>query len=128
QRRVAGHGAGVAEAEIDVAMSVHVEKLGAVSLAHERRKSAGPFGHPVHGDSAQQRFAGALEQGLDLGRSSMNFFCSDCIKDCRRSRLIAGIHLPKLSRSLHFEELAIVVEQNLAVKRRLLYASSAREN
>ena len=69
RRRVAGHGPSVAKTEIDVAMPVHVEKFGAVSLAHERRKSAGPFGHPVHGDSAQQRFAGALEQGLDLGRS-----------------------------------------------------------
>ena len=61
---MACHCAGVAEAEVDVAISVHVEKLGAASVAHERWKSAGPFGHPVHGHSAEQRLAGALKQGL----------------------------------------------------------------
>ncbi len=74
RRRVAGHGAGVAEAEIDVAMPVHVEQLGAVSLAHERRESAGPFCHPIHGHSAKQRFAGALEQGPRFGPFVNEFF------------------------------------------------------
>src|SRR5215469_4889586 len=34
------------------------------------------------------------KRAADLGRSEMNFFCSDCIKEERRSRLIGGIHSP----------------------------------
>src|SRR5713226_7230298 len=52
-------------------------------------------------------------RAFDLGRSSMNFFCSDCIRNCRRSRSIEGIHLPKLSRSLHSKKVPIVAEPSL---------------
>ena len=64
--RVARHGPSVAEAEIDVAMAVHVQKLGTMSFADEGRESAGPFCHPVHGHTAEQRLASTLEQGLGL--------------------------------------------------------------
>ena len=65
--RMAGHGAGVAQAEIDVAVAVHIVEVRALGLADEGRESAGPLDHPVHGHAAQQRFAGAFEQSLGLG-------------------------------------------------------------
>jgi hypothetical protein len=63
---MASHCPSIAEAEIEVAMAVHVQELGAVSFGHKWRERAGPFCHPVHGHAAKQRFAGALEQGLGL--------------------------------------------------------------
>ena len=39
-------------------------------------------------------FRARSKRAADLGRSEMNFFCSDCIKEERRSRLIGGIHSP----------------------------------
>ena len=65
--RMPGHGAGVAQAEVDVAVAVHVVEVRALGFADEGRKSAGPLDHPVHGHAAEQRFAGTLEQGLGLG-------------------------------------------------------------
>ncbi len=60
--RVSRHGAGIAEAQVDVAMAVDVEELGAPRLAHERREGARPFRHPVHGHAPEQRLARALKQ------------------------------------------------------------------
>jgi hypothetical protein len=51
--RVAGHRAGIAEAEIDVTVAVDVEELGAPRFTHERRECAGPLRHPVHGHAAE---------------------------------------------------------------------------
>ena len=65
--RMPGHGAGVAQAEVDVTKPVHIIELRALGLAHERRESAGPFDHPVHGHAAEQRFAGTLEQSFGFG-------------------------------------------------------------
>jgi hypothetical protein len=68
------------------------------------------------GTPPSRDFRARSNKAFDLGRSSMNFFCSDNINDCRWSRSIEGIHLPKLSRRLHSEEVAILVEQRLVVK------------
>jgi hypothetical protein len=64
---VTGHGASVTEAEVDVTMTVNVEKMCALYFANERRKGTSPFRHPVHGHTAQQRFAGSFEQCFGLG-------------------------------------------------------------
>ena len=40
----------------------------------------------VHGDLRARS-----KRALDLGRSSTNFFCSRAMRDCRFSRLIAGM-------------------------------------
>ena len=53
--RVAGHGAGVAEAEIDVVVAVDVGEVRALGGFYEDGKGAGPFFHPVHGDAAEER-------------------------------------------------------------------------
>jgi hypothetical protein len=63
---VAGHGSGVAEAEVGVAVAVDVEEVRSLRLANEWREGAGPFHHPVHGHAGQQRLARALEQHLRL--------------------------------------------------------------
>jgi hypothetical protein len=61
---VAGHGSGVAEAEVGVAVAVDVEEVRALGLAHEGRKCSGPLDHPVHGDASEQRLAGAFEESF----------------------------------------------------------------
>ena len=87
--RVSGHGSGIAQAEIDVAVPVDVEEVRALCLAHKRRKGSSPFRHPVHGYAAQAAICCARSnRAFDLGRSSTNFFCSRCIRDCRRERSI----------------------------------------
>ena len=66
KRRMPRHRPGVAQAEIDVAMAVDIVEMRALGLAHKRRECARPLEHPVHGDAAQQRLAGALEQRFRL--------------------------------------------------------------
>src|SRR5260370_20000150 len=58
--RVAGHGAGVAEAEIDIIAAVHVGKVCAFGGFDEDGESASPFFHPVHGDAAEEGGLSAL--------------------------------------------------------------------
>src|SRR5712664_701493 len=58
--RVAGHGAGVAEAEVDVIAAVHVGKVRAFGGFDEHGESAGPFFHPVHGNAAEEGGLSAL--------------------------------------------------------------------
>src|ERR1700683_862604 len=62
---VSGHGAGVAEAEIDVIVAVNILEMRAVSFGDEDGKFAGPLFHPVHGDAAEEGFLGA---GVESGR------------------------------------------------------------
>ena len=57
--RVAGHGAGVAEAEVDVVAAVDVGEMRAAGGFYEDGEGAGPFVHPVHGDAAEERGLGA---------------------------------------------------------------------
>ena len=57
--RVAGHGAGVAQAEVNVIVTVHILEMRAVGFGNEDGKFAGPFFHPVHGYAAQEGFLGA---------------------------------------------------------------------
>ena len=54
RRRVTGHRAGVAEAEVDVVDAVDVDEVGAVRRIDEDRERARPAGHPVHRHSTQQ--------------------------------------------------------------------------
>ena len=67
RRGMPGHGSGVAQAEIDVAMSVDIKDFGAVSLAYERGECAGPLGHPIHGNAAEEGFVGAVEERFGFG-------------------------------------------------------------
>ncbi len=61
-RRVPGHRTGIAEAEIEVAVPVHVGEVGAPPFLYEHRKATGPLGHPVHRHPFQQVRPGALRQ------------------------------------------------------------------
>ena len=61
-----GHGAGVAEAQVDVAVTVHVIEMRALRFANEGWKRSGPLDHPVHGNAGEQRFLATLKQGLRL--------------------------------------------------------------
>ena len=61
-RRVPGHRARVAEAEVDVLVAVDVDDPCALRLLDEDRESARPASHPAHRDAEQERGAGALAQ------------------------------------------------------------------
>ena len=73
---MAGHGAGVTEAEVDVMVAVDVGETRAVGFGDEDRKFAGPFFHPVHGDAAEEGFLGAFVErgGFGMGRDEIIFF------------------------------------------------------
>ena len=60
-----GHGAGVAQAEINVIVAVDILEMRAVGFGDEDGKFAGPLFHPVHGDAAEEGFLGA---GVKSGR------------------------------------------------------------
>jgi hypothetical protein len=62
RRRVAGHRAGVAEREVDVAVAVDVLDGRAARRRRVHRMAADPLRHPGHRHAAEQRAAGALEQ------------------------------------------------------------------
>ena len=64
---MASHRAGVAEAEVSVAVAVDIEEVRTLRLAHKWREGPRPFHHPVHGHTGQQRFARTLKQRLRLG-------------------------------------------------------------
>ena len=66
-RRVAGHRAGVAEAEVDVAATVDIGEMGALRGFYEEWEWAGPFLHPVHGHPTEQRGQRALIKSGRLG-------------------------------------------------------------
>ena len=59
---VAGHGAGVAEGEVDVLVSVDVHEPVAVRPVQVEREATAPLVHPGHGDPAEE-VSGLLEQG-----------------------------------------------------------------
>ena len=61
--RMAGHGAGVAEAEVDVLAIVYIGEVSALGALDKDRKRAGPLFHPVHGDAAEERVLGAAVEG-----------------------------------------------------------------
>ena len=60
RRAVAGHRAGVAEAEVDVVVAVDVVEVGARGVLHVEREGARPLHHPVHRDAGEERTPGAL--------------------------------------------------------------------
>ena len=75
-RRVAGHGARVAEAEVEVPVAVHVAEVRALRVFDEEGESACPPHHPVHGHAAEKARPRAIEQrpGLRvLRRESLLF-------------------------------------------------------
>ncbi|MNT86094.1 hypothetical protein D3C72_2263420 [compost metagenome] len=57
------HAAGVAEAEVDVLVAVHVMEARALGPVDEQRAGGRPVGHPVHRHAAEQRMASALAEG-----------------------------------------------------------------
>jgi hypothetical protein len=59
-RAVAGHRAGVAQAEVDVLVSVDAGEPGTGGLIDEQGKRAGPFDHPVHRHAVEEGRLGAL--------------------------------------------------------------------
>ena len=61
-RGVPGHGAGVAEAEVDVLVPVDAGEPGAVRLGHVGRERARPARHPVHGDAVEHVRLRPLEE------------------------------------------------------------------
>ena len=61
-RRVAGHRARVAEAEVDVLVAVDVDDPRSSRLLDEHGEVPGPARHPAHRDAEQERGAGALAQ------------------------------------------------------------------
>ncbi len=61
--RVTEHAAGVAQAEVDVLMTVHVEEACALGALDEQRHRCRPVGHPVHRHAAVQRMACTFGQG-----------------------------------------------------------------
>src|SRR5260370_26402829 len=65
--RVAGHGAGVAEAKVDVFAAVDGNEMRAFGGFDEDREWARPFFHPVHGDAAEEGGLGALVEGGGVG-------------------------------------------------------------
>src|SRR5271154_3749024 len=77
--RMASHGAGVTEAEVDVVVTVDVGDGGAVGFGDENRKFAGPFFHPVHGDAAEEGFLGAFAErgGFGMSRDEIIFFAGE---------------------------------------------------
>src|SRR6266403_5449550 len=66
--RVAGHGAGVAEAEVNVFTAVDVDEVRAFGGFNEDGERAGPLFHPVHGDAAEK---GGLSASVESGGFGM---------------------------------------------------------
>jgi hypothetical protein len=88
---VAGHGSGVAEAEVGVAVAVDVEEVCALGFADEGRKCAGPFHHPIHGDTSEQRFAGAVEEGFGF-RAFVDEFLLLALHEGDEAGAVDGFH------------------------------------
>ncbi len=63
---VSGHRAGIAEAEIHIAMAVLIVEMSALCLPDNRRERTRPLHHPVHRDAREQRFLAAFENRFGL--------------------------------------------------------------
>src|SRR5688572_18290180 len=61
------HRTGVAEAEIEIGVSVDVLELDAARLAHEQRMRRAPVAHPVHGHAVEPVFGAELREPRRLG-------------------------------------------------------------
>jgi hypothetical protein len=59
---MAGHRAGVAQAQVDVLVAVHVAKASAARLGGEHRIAARPAHHPVHLHATEQRALRPLDE------------------------------------------------------------------
>ena len=93
---MAGHGAGVTEAEVDVLVAVDVGETRARASATKTGKFAGPFFHPVHGDPAEEGFLGAFVErgGFGMGRDEIIFFAERSWWRRARSMVVVGRALP----------------------------------
>ena len=60
--RMPGHRAGIAQAEVDVGVAVHVGEVGARRLGHEHRVRAGPLRHPRHRHAGKERLLPLLKE------------------------------------------------------------------
>ena len=88
RRRVAGHRARVAEAEVGVDVAVDVAKLRALGRLHEHREVPRPAGHPVHRHPGEQRRLAALVQLARRGCSATKRSRSRSINSAMRLRSI----------------------------------------
>jgi hypothetical protein len=61
-RRVARHGARVAEAQVEIAVTVGALEVGAFAPCDEERERARPAHHPTHGHAREQRALAAFEE------------------------------------------------------------------
>jgi len=59
-----GHRPGVAEAEVDVVVTVDIGEVGAGRGLHVERERAGPADHPVHGHAGQERSPRPCVEGV----------------------------------------------------------------
>jgi hypothetical protein len=59
---MAGHRAGIAEAEIEIAMAVRIGEMRPLPLHDENGEPSSPLGHPVHGYAFQQVALSTLEE------------------------------------------------------------------
>ena len=57
-----GHRPGVAQAQIDVVVTVNTREMPAVRLLDDHREAAGPLGHPVHRHAADEGMPRAFEE------------------------------------------------------------------
>ena len=67
--RMTEHGAGIAETEIDIAVSVGVRERDAAGFSDEERVGRTPIDHPVHRHAVEPMFRGPFRQGVRHRRS-----------------------------------------------------------
>ncbi len=99
-RRVAGHRAGVAEAEVDVLVAVDVDDPRACRLLDEDREAAGPARHPAHRDAEQERGAERSLSSSERGCAARNASSSRSSSATSRSRSIVTIRRPAASTAI----------------------------
>src|SRR5680860_612644 len=62
RRRVPGHGAGIAQAEVQVTDAIHVGEIGAAGFGYEHWVRTRPASHPIHGNTVEKMGSGTLEE------------------------------------------------------------------
>ena len=91
RQRVAGHRAGVAQAQVDVLDAVDVREPRPGGRVHEHRERAGPPRHPRHRYAGQQRPGARSASAAERGWVSTKRRSSVSRSVVRRSRSIRGM-------------------------------------
>ncbi len=94
RERVAGHRAGVAQAEVDVVVPVHVGQPGTGRRLDEHREPARPPGHPRHRHAGEQR---ALRVGRERGRARVVLDEASFLVAAQRRQPVTVDHRSKVS-------------------------------